>query len=387
MSSFTETSLPVTGAWLEGMPSAFRKFVDLGQFELESGFVLPNVRVAYETWGTFTGTNAVLIEHAFSGDSHAVGPTADGQVSPGWWGEVIGAGHWLDTNKWFVVCANVLGGCQGTTGPSSLAPDGKAWGSRWPRVTARDQVAVEIALADHLGIETFASAMGGSMGGMRVMEWLIMQPGRVRSAMLSATSAVASADQVATNTTQIRAITNDPNWHGGDYYDKTQGPITGLQLARQIAHINYRTEYELATRFGTDAQPQENPFGSQVTGRHHEAGRFAVQSYLDHHGVKLAKRFDAGTYVALTDCMNTHDIGRGRGSVVDVLGSIDVPVVISGIDSDRLFPLYQQEQLATLIPTASPLRVVHSPYGHDSFLIENEMIGALVQETLAHVVQ
>lgn len=385
MSSLAETSLPVTGAWLEGMSPAFRKFVDLGQFELESGFVLPNVRVAYETWGTFTGSNAVLIEHAFSGDSHAVGPTADGQVSPGWWGEVIGPGHWLDTNKWFVICANVLGGCQGTTGPSSIAPDGKAWGSRWPRVTVRDQVAVEIALANHLGIETFASAMGGSMGAMRVLEWLVIQPGRVRSAMLSATSAVASADQVATNTTQIRAITNDPNWHGGDYYDKEVGPITGMQLARQIAHINYRTEYELATRFGTDAQIQEDPYSSGVTGRHREAGRFAVQSYLDHHGVKLAKRFDAGTYVALTDCMNTHDIARGRGSVVDVLGAIDVPVVVSGIDSDRLFPIYQQEQLASLIPTASQLRVVHSPYGHDSFLIENEMIGALVQETLAHV--
>ena len=385
MTSITEVSLPVTGAWLEGMPSAFRKFVDLGPFTLEAGLTLPNVRVAYETWGTFTGDNAVLVEHAFSGDSHALGPVAEGQVSPGWWGEVIGPGHWLDTNKWFVVCANVLGGCQGTTGPSSIAEDGKPWGSRWPRVTVRDQVSVEIALANHLGIDSFASAMGGSMGAMRVLEWLIMQPGRLCSAMLSATAAVASADQVATNTTQIRAITNDPNWHNGDYYDQLIGPITGMQLARQIAHINYRTEYELATRFGNDFQVNEDPFGPRVTGRHHEAGRFAVQSYLDHHGVKLAKRFDAGTYVALTDCMNTHDIARGRGSVSDVLASINVPVVISGIDSDRLFPLYQQEQLATLIPTASPLRVVHSPYGHDSFLIENEMIGAHVQETLSHI--
>ena len=385
MSSFVATSLPVTGAWLEGMPAAFRKFVDLGPFELESGVTLPNVRVAYETWGTFTGNNAVLVEHAFSGDSHAVGPIAEGQLSPGWWGEVIGPGHWLDTNKWFVVCANVLGGCQGTTGPSSIAPDGKPWGSRWPRVTCRDQVAVEIALANHLGIETFASAMGGSMGGMRVMEWLVMQPGRVRSAMLSATSAVASADQVATNTTQIRAITNDPHWNGGDYYDQAVGPVQGMQLARQIAHINYRTEYELATRFGTNPQDVENPFSAGVTGRHEDAGRFAIQSYLDHHGVKLAKRFDAGTYVALTDCMNTHDIARGRGSVADVLGSIDVPVVISGIDSDRLFPLYQQEQIANLIPNATSLRVVHSPYGHDSFLIENELIGALVHETLDFV--
>ena len=367
------------------MPPAFRSFADLGSFTLESGITIPNVRVAYETWGTFTGDNAVLIEHAFSGDSHAVGPLAQGQHSPGWWGEVIGPGHWLDTNKWFVICANVLGGCQGTTGPSSIAPDGKRWGSRWPRVTARDQVAVEIALADHLGIDTFASAMGGSMGAMRALEWLIMQPGRVRSAMLSATAAVASADQVATNTTQIRAITNDPYWNGGDYYDQAVGPVLGMQLARQIAHINYRTEYELATRFGTDAQTEEDPFGSGVTGRHHYAGRFAIQSYLDHHGVKLAKRFDAGTYVALTDCMNTHDIARGRGSVADVLGSIDVPVVVSGIDSDRLFPLYQQEQLSNLIPNASELRIVHSPYGHDSFLIENELIGALVHETLNYV--
>ncbi|NBV90320.1 MAG: alpha/beta fold hydrolase, partial [Actinobacteria bacterium] len=248
-----------------------------------------------------------------------------------------------------------------------------------------DQVAVEIALADHLGIDTFASAMGGSMGAMRALEWLIMQPGRVRSAMLSATAAVASADQIATNTTQIRAITGDPHWNHGDYYGQAIGPVHGMQLARQIAHINYRTEYELATRFGTDPQEVENPYGPEVPGRHADAGRFSVQSYLDHHGVKLAKRFDAGTYVALTDVMNTHDIARGRGTVADVLGSIDVPVVVSGIDSDRLFPLYQQEQLANLIPSAQSLRVVHSPYGHDSFLIENEKIGALVQETLSYV--
>ena len=385
MTDSREASLPVTGAWREGMPTAFRQFADLGDFELESGFVLPNVRVAYETWGTFTGDNCVWLEHALTGDSHAAGPASDGQPTSGWWGHTMGPGEWLDTNEWFVVYANVVGGCQGSTGPSSIAPDGKAWGSRWPRITCRDQVRIEMALADYLGIPRFASIMGGSMGGMRALEWMIMAPERVQSALLVCTTAKASADQIGTQTAQIRAITNDPHWNGGDYYGQPVGPHLGMELARQIAHLTYRTENEFAVRFGSRFQDDEDPYGPRIAGRHDDAGRFAVQSYLDYHGKKLVRRFDAGTYIALTDTMTTHDVSRGRGTVADVLGNIECPVVVAGIDSDRLFPVYQQVELAEYIPNAEACEIIEAPYGHDSFLIANELVGLLVKKTLGFV--
>ncbi len=359
---------PVTGAWREADPVGARLFADLGTVSLESGVDLPDVRVAYETWGTFTGDNAVLVEHALTGDAHVAGPVGAGHPSPGWWDAVVGPGRPLDTDRWFVVASNILGGCQGTTGPASLAADGQPWGSRFPDLTVRDQVAAEIALADTLGIDRWQAVIGGSAGGMRAVEWAITEPERVERLFLLATSAAASAEQIAGSSNQQLAITSDPHFHGGDYYGADRGPSAGLDLARRIAHAAYRSEPELAQRFGRERETD---------------GRFSVESYLAHHGAKLVRRFDANSYLVLTRAMDSHDVGRGRGGIEAALGRITARTIVAGIDSDRLYPLAQQQELADHIPGAEGLDVVTSLHGHDGFLVESDQVGALTTRLLA----
>jgi homoserine O-acetyltransferase len=372
--------VPASGGWREGDHPGDRRFAELGAFDLELGGHLPQVRVAYETWGELNAdaSNAVLVLHALTGDSHVVGPSGPGHATAGWWDGLIGVDAPIDSSKWFVVAPNVLGGCQGSTGPSTLRADGqRQWGSAFPRITVRDQVAVEAALADQLDIATWASLIGGSMGAMRVLEWLVGHPSRASSALVLAVGATATGDQIGTQTAQLRAITGDPRWHGGDYYDAAdgEGPHEGMGLARRIAHLTYRSAEELQARFGNEPQDGEDPLRD---------GRFAVQSYLDYQATKLARRFDAGTYVALTDAMNTHDVGRSRGGVAAALSTITAPVIVAGVDSDRLYPLVLQSELADWIPTTvGGLRTVHSDFGHDGFLIERDAVGALVRETLA----
>ena len=355
-----------------------RRFADIGGVGLELGGRLDRVRVAYESWGTLdrTASNAVLVLHALTGDSHVVGDAGPGHPTPGWWDGLIGPGAAIDTRRWFVVAPNILGGCQGTTGPSSLAVDGRPYGSRFPRITVRDQVEVERRLADALGVRRWASVVGGSMGGMRALEWVTGSPERVASGLVLAVGAVASGDQIGTQSTQNLAITSDEAWRGGDYHDGRpgEGPWRGLGVARRIAHLTYRSEVELDLRFGNDPQVGEDPLGS---------GRWAVQSYLDHQADKLAHRFDAGSYVALTDAMSTWDLGRSRGGVDAALASIRVPLVVGGVDSDRLYPIHQQQRIADLAPgCVDGLRVIPSPYGHDGFLIESGEVGKILEELL-----
>jgi homoserine O-acetyltransferase len=372
----------VRAAWRPGDPPADRLFADVGRLELELGGELEQVTVAYETWGAPRRSaggevgNAVLVLHALTGDAHVVGPAGPGQPTPGWWDGLVGPGAAIDSDRWFVVAANVLGGCQGTTGPASLAADGVAYGSRFGRVTIRDQVNVEARLADALGIGRFACVLGGSMGGMRALEWVVSYPERVGSALVLATSAVASAEQIATQGIQALAVRADPGWCGGNYLAAGTSPVTGLGVARRIAQLTYRSEVELQSRFGAEPQAGEDPL---------DGGRFAVQSYLDHHATKLVQRFDAGSYVALSDAMSTHDVGRGRGGVEAALGSSPVPTVVAGIDSDRLYPLWQQELIARHLPGCSELDVVGSVHGHDGFLIEAHAVGRLVRKALAAV--
>jgi homoserine O-acetyltransferase/O-succinyltransferase len=354
------------GGWVEGDPVGNRVFLDLPAFHPERGGVLPSVRVAYETWGTLApdASNAVLVEHALTGDSHVVGPAGPGHATPGWWDGLIGPGAPVDTDRFFVVCANVLGGCQGTTGPSSLAPDDGRWGSRFPEVTVGDQVRVEAALADALGIQRWACVVGGSMGGMRALEWAVAMADRVAALFFLASGAVSSADQIGTQTTQQAAIRADRRWAGGDY-DPADQPVDGLGVARRIAHLTYRSALELDARFGTHVQ---------------DDGRFAVASYLDHHADKLAGRFDAGSYVVLTEAMNSWDVGRGRGGVEAALSRVTARSVVAGVDSDRLYPIAQQQQVADGLGV--PLQVIASPYGHDGFLIETAAVGGLLRDLL-----
>lgn len=350
--------------------------VDIGSLTLESGAVLDDVHIAIQRWGELSPArdNVVVVLHALTGDSHITGPAGPGHPTPGWWDGVAGPGAPIDTDRWCAVSTNVLGGCRGSTGPSSLARDGKPYGSRFPLVTVRDQVDADIAALAALGITQVAAVVGGSMGGARALEWIVGHPDRVRAGLLLAVGARATGDQIGTQSTQIAAIKADPNWQGGDYHETGRAPDAGLKIARRIAHLTYRGEIELDTRFRNDPQPGEDPAAG---------GRFAVQSYLEYQGDKLLARFDAGSYVILTESLNSHDVGRGRGGVHAALTSCPVPVVVGGITSDRLYPLRLQDELAELLPGCVDVRVVESVCGHDGFLVETEAVGELIRETLA----
>ncbi|SJZ34394.1 homoserine O-acetyltransferase [Marinactinospora thermotolerans DSM 45154] len=369
---------PATGGWREGDPAGGRRWSTPGApFRLESGQELPGVRLAYQTWGTLDAarSNAVLVLHGLTGDSHLSGPAGPGHPSPGWWDGLVGRGRALDTDRFFVVVPNALGGCQGSTGPSTSRPDGRPWGSAFPRLSIRDLVAAEARLADELGIARWAAVIGGSMGGMRALEWAVGHPHRVARALLLACPAATSARQIAWTSPQLHAIAADPHWHGGDYLALgCGGPRDGLGIARRIAHATYRGDGELTARFGRRAQEGEDPGAG---------GRFAIESYLDHHADKLVRRFDANSYVVLTRAMNSHDVGRGRGGTAAALARVTARTMVAGVSSDDLYPLAQQAELAAGIREAGPVRVISSPHGHDGFLVEVEQVAALVKELLA----
>ncbi|KTR24944.1 MULTISPECIES: homoserine O-acetyltransferase MetX [Curtobacterium] len=371
---------PVTGAWRPGDHPGARRFESLGEQWVRGGR-LPSVRVAYETWGTPNAArdNAVLVFHALTGDSHVAGPPGPGHRTAGWWGDVVGPGRAIDTDRWFVVAPNMLGGCQGTTGPSSVAPDGREWGGRFPFVTVRDQVAVQAQLADRLGIERFAAVVGGSMGGMHALEFAIAHPERVERLALLATTAQTTADQIAANSLQRTAIQMDPAFADGDYHDADpgEGPHRGLALARRMALMTYRAPDELNGRFARSWQSDVSPLGDD--------GRFSVESYLDFHGNKFTRRFDAASYVTLTHAMDSHDVGAGRGGVAAALGTVRARTLVVGVSSDRLFPVEDQHRIAAGVPDAldgDRAAVIESEFGHDGFLIEHEAVGAHLRRLL-----
>ncbi len=370
------TDLPTASFWRPGDPLGRRRLTSVGAVALELGGSLPDVTLAYETWGVLNEArdNAVLVEHALTGDSHVEGPAGPGHPTPGWWDGLIGPGRPLDTDRFFVVASNVLGGCQGTTGPSSEAPDGLPWGSRFPAITIRDQVTVEARLADQLGLRRWAGVLGGSMGGMRAIEWATGHPDRVATCIVLASTAYATADQIAWCQPQLLAIRSDPHFHNGDYYAQGTVPADGLGIARRIAHVTYRHEGELAERFGRVAQPGEEPLGG--------GGRYAVESYLDHHAGKLGARFDANSYLVLSEAMNSHDVGRGRGGVAAALAGFPGHLVVAGVDTDRLYPERLSDEIAALRPGTTQRRV-SSRFGHDGFLIEIERVGEIIVDALA----
>ena len=370
---------PVTGAWRDGDDPGGRRFETLGDLVLESGVTLPRPRLAFETWGELAadGGNAVLVSHALTGDSHVVGEAGPGHPTAGWWNGVVGPGLAIDTDRWFVVAPNVLGGCQGSTGPSSFAPDAVEWGSRFPHLTIRDQVAAQAALADRLGIDRWAAVVGGSMGGMHALEWAVTHPSRVERLAVLAAPSVVSADQIALNTVQHEAIRMDSAYDGGDYYDAVDGPYRGLALARRMALLNYRSPDELNARFGRSWQSEISPLGGP--------GRFQVESYLDFHGNKFTRRFDAGSYATLLGAMNSHDVGRDRGGVAAALNRVTARTLVLGVDSDRLFPVSDQRVVARHLAhglVGAEVAVVESPYGHDGFLIETAAVGAHLRRLL-----
>ena len=370
---------PITGAWRDGDHPGNRRFAQIGDLTLDTGEVLPRARIAYETWGTPNAdfSNAVLIIHSLTADSHLVGPAGPGHATDGWWNTVVGDGLAVDTRKWFVVCPNTLGGCQGSTGPSTVTSDGREWGSRFPYLTVRDQTRALTKLADELGVTRWAAVIGGSAAGMSALEYAVTQPDAVERLGLLATTAVTSADQISLNAIQMEAIRMDPLFNGGDFYDQDEGPFRGLALARRMAMMSYRAPAEFNDRFDRAWQSEISPLGN--------GGRFAVESYLDFHGNKFTRRFDANSYISLVEAMNSHDISRDRGSVQDVLATVTAKALVVGIDSDRCFPLEQQIALAEHLPNHLGGRdafVMSSPFGHDAFLIDDETTGSLLRQLL-----
>jgi homoserine O-acetyltransferase/O-succinyltransferase len=358
-----------------------RQLVSIGDLKLELGELLPNVTVCYESYGTLNAdqSNAVLVLHGFTAESHAAGPAGPGHPETGWWDGVIGPGKAIDTNELFVVCPNVLGGCQGTTGPGQIAPDGAPWGSRWPVTTIRDMVSAERALADHLGIERWHGVIGVSLGGMRGLEWAIGTPERVARAIIIGVGAQATAEQIALQEIQMQAITSDPNFHGGDYYTVGNGlgPLAGMGLARKLGHLTYRSEIEMHQRFGN--RPQE---GEQTLSSTRGAGRFGITSYLDHAAVRLQRRFDPNTYLAINEAMNLHDVGRDRGSVIVAMKQMTAEFTVVGMEEDRLYPIRLQKALTSMAPRPTDLHIVRSVVGHDAFLTDDDAMSSVIGPAL-----
>jgi homoserine O-acetyltransferase len=373
---------PASGAWRDGDPAGDRKFTISFDIKLESGKRLDGVKIAYETWGELKqdGSNALLVLHALTGDSHAFGSATRAHPTAGWWNGVIGPGLAIDTDKFFVVAPNMLGGCQGSTGPTSLDKKGKEYGPRFPYITIRDQVTAQVELSRQLGIKRWKAIIGGSMGGMQVLEWAIDYPEAMEKIAVLAAPAFSNADQIALNSVQLEAIKADPAFNEGDYYDAAagKGPYRGLALARRMALLNYRSPEELNVRFERAWQSKVNPFG--------DGGRFAVESYLDFHGNKFTRRFDANSYLTLVEAMNSHDIARGRGSIKKAIQKIKAEMLLVGVDSDRLFPVPSQELIEANGPKklfGNKLFVIKSDYGHDGFLIEAEKVGKLLKRLLS----
>ncbi len=379
---------PASGAWRPGDSEGRRRFVHFPEdrpFALDVGTTLRNVSIAYETWGTLnaTQTNAVLLCHAWTGDSHAAGPAEVGHPTPGWWEGVVGPGLAIDTDRWFVVCSNTIGGCQGSTGPVSPHPDdGKPYASRFPVITVRDMVRAQVRLTDALGIRRWHAVIGGSMGGMQVLEWGITFPDRVRTLVPIATCAQATAQQIAWGAIGRRAISLDPKWNEGEYYEAAvgDGPWEGLAIARMVSQVTFRSDNVFTDRFGrdlADSDAANNGLGLW--------DRFEVESYLDHHGDRLNRRFDANSYLLIGKAMDLHDVARGRGGLERAMGRIRAKTLVIGISSDILYPTYQQRQIQSLITAngvACSYVEIDSPHGHDAFLINIDQVGAPIRNFL-----
>lgn len=324
-------------------------------FQLESGEVLPQVEIAWQSWGTLDqgGGNAVLVCHALTGS-----PAADT-----WWEGLFGSGRALDPAHDFIVCANVLGSCYGTTGPASRDAAGKRLAAGFPAITIRDMVRLEALLLEKLGVRRLRLVIGGSMGGMQALEWSLLFPQKVEAAAVIAASARHSAWCIGISEAQRQAIFADPLWQGGNYDDDAP-PKAGLAAARALAMVTYRSWQSFERRFGRGEGQLED---------------FAVAAYLEHQGRKLVERFDAGSYVALSRAMDSHDVGRGRGGLERALAAVEQPVLVVSIPSDVLYPPIEQVELARLLPR-SRLAILDSEHGHDAFLIDVAALGAIVQD-------
>jgi homoserine O-acetyltransferase/O-succinyltransferase len=336
-----------------------RKFIQVGELETESGGHLPAVTVAYETWGELSTArdNAVLICHALSGDSHAIG----------WWDRLVGPGRPFDTDRYFVIGANALGGCRGTTGPASLAPDGASYGTRFPMITVGDMIEVQKRLAEALGIDELLCVAGGSMGGMQALEWT--RRGRVRKAFVTASCRAHNAMQIGFNETARQAVIRDPKWRGG-MYPADDPPEGGLVVARMLGHISFLSEQSFEAKFARRLQDKDG-FGWTFD------VEFEVESYLKYQGEKFTKRFDANSMLYLTRAIDYYDCATLEGSTSEYL--------FTSFTSDWLYPSHQSKELHEMALAAgckSEWHDIDLPWGHDAFLLDGEHQGAHLRRFL-----
>jgi homoserine O-acetyltransferase len=352
------------------------------EMTLECGRTLGPITLAYETYGELNEArdNAILVVHALSGDAHAAGYHHPRDKQPGWWDIMIGPGRAFDTRKYFVICSNIVGGCQGSTGPSSINPrTGRPYGLSFPMVTVRDWVDTQKVLVDHLGIKRLLGVVGGSTGGMQVLQWVVSYPDMVRLAIPIATTSRLSAQAIAFNEVGRMAIQSDPNWREGDYYGKTL-PRRGLAIARMIGHITYLSDRSMHQKFGRKLQDKSAYGYNFLTD-------FQVESYLRYKGDHFVNRFDANSYLYITKAMDYFDLTQAYGSLEEAFAGVKAKFLVISFSSDWLFPTYMSKE------TVSALRRVHAyvifteiqtDYGHDAFLLESEQLSSLISNFLSH---
>jgi homoserine O-acetyltransferase len=349
---------------------------------LECGRRFGPMTLAYETYGELSPAkdNAILILHALSGDAHAAGFNHPHERQPGWWDIMIGPGKAFDTRKYFVICSNVIGGCKGSTGPSSPNPDtGQPYALSFPMVTIHDMVNTQRALLDHLGIDQLLCAVGGSMGGMQVLQWVVSYPERVRLAIPIATTSKLSSQGIAFNEVGRQAIQSDPHWKEGEYYGKSV-PRRGLAIARMIGHITYLSEKSMHQKFGRKLQDKA-AYGYDFR------TDFQVESYLRYKGDHFVNRFDANSYLYISKAMDYFDLAQPYGSLEQVFAEVKAKFLVISFSSDWLFPSYQSKEIVSACRRVGAEAIyteIQTDYGHDAFLLESEQLSSLITNFLTH---
>jgi homoserine O-acetyltransferase len=348
----------------------------LGGLKLENGGLLPELTVAYESYGALNaaGNNAVFICHALTGDAHAAGYHSPEDKSPGWWDDMIGPGKGLDTNRFHVICANILGGCKGTTGPSSLNPaTGTPYSADFPSITIGDIVHVQYLLLCHLGISKLHAVIGGSFGGMLVLEWSIRYPAVPDHCVCIASAASLSAQALAFDIVGREVITSDPGWAGGNYYGTGKLPKDGLAAARMIGHITYLSPEIMAAKFGRKKK--------ELAPEERFSTRFEVESYLQHQGEKFVERFDSNSYLHITHAMDSYDLVEQYGDLKAAFQHVKARFLVVALSSDWLFPPEQSLEIASaLVHIGKPVSycLLKAPYGHDAFLVDIENMSQII---------
>ncbi len=354
-----------------------------GELVLDSGQKLGPIALAYETYGKLNERkdNAILILHALSGDHHAAGYYTPNDRKPGWWDRYIGPGKAFDTNRFFIICSNCIGGCRGSTGPSSINPQtGKPYALTFPFITIRDMVKAQKGLIDYLGIPKLLAVAGGSMGGMQAMEWAVTFPDRIAAAIPIATTANHSAQNIALNEVGRQAILADPHWNRGDYYD-SEPPAKGLAVARMVGHISYLSDRAMHEKFGRRLQDRDQVSFNLLTD-------FQVESYLQYQGASFTQRFDANSYLYITKALDYFDLADGHRSLADAFRGVKVKFLVLSYSSDWLYPPYQSREIVKALKQngiSVSYCELKSEYGHDSFLLESPQQIRLIRDFLSHV--